>query len=192
MIHRFTHREQVSVSYGILAALLIVGVVLLTRAPIGERVAFFSRLDMQRRLYARSVAVIAEREAIDARQAADTDATPLPGLLSGETDALAGADLQNRVKAIIEHEGGVVVSSAFRRRDEELPLVPVTIVVRLQSSVEGLARILFELDHERAALFVENLTIQSRHRAGRPLRDPNEELDVELELTGFLAEDSDA
>src|SRR5690606_26539036 len=153
---------------------------------IGSRLAFFDRLAELRILHARSIRATAEadtlRAAIEQRgQAADEDAL----FLQGATRALAGAELQDRLKSMIEIEGGILVSTAFGRDSAQLPVEPITVIVRVRSSIEALLRFLYTIEAHQPRLFTENLTIQSRHRTGQPMGSPVEELDVELEVTGY-------
>ena len=117
---------------------------------------------------------------------ADRPQTPARTFLKGETSALAGAELQNLIKRVMEANDGLLVSSEFRQSTEPLPLTPITVVVRARSSIAALQRILLELDSGRPTLFVDRLSIQSRHRPGRVIRELNEELDVDFEVTGYV------
>ena len=182
-----TRREHVLVSYGILFTLTAISSFFGLREAIAGRVAFFSQLEQLRSVHARSLqAMESSRAAREALARAGDRARGGADFLEAETDALAAADLQNKIKAIVEAEGGTLVSSAFRRASPPLPLTPVSVIVRLRCSVEALARILHSLEQHEPPLFTEDVSIQSRHRPGRPLQDVNDELDVEFSVTGYL------
>jgi general secretion pathway protein M len=181
-----TRREHVLVSYAALGAGLLALAFALLRAPVSARAAFASELADLRPVYSRSVAALARSEAVrtevDARRAADDTRQ----FYEAETAALAGATLQNDLRALIETEGGVLTSTAFRQTQEEAPVTPVSVNVRLHCSVESLLRILHGLEGRQPILFVENLVIQSRHRKGAEPQFLADELDVEFDATGYL------
>lgn len=184
-------KQHVAVSFTVLFSLLILISGLALGPPIASRIDFFTRLDALRGIYTRSTTAILTSEAT-ARLFVEWQAkTRTEGLtFRAETIALAAAELQNELKVLIERENGVLESSAFRRRTESLPLAPVTVVVRLRCSVEALPLILVRLQVHEPLLFVERLSIQSRHRPGRSLRASAEELDIELDVTAYLDEET--
>jgi general secretion pathway protein M len=178
-------RQHVIVSYLVLTTLVAVLTLVALRAPVLDRLAFFDRLNVLRDLYSRSSLVIdsASDRFDDIRLISELpDVTFLPG----ETPALAAAELQNRIKRIVEEEDAVLVSSAFEQSSEPQVLTPITVSVRARSSVEALQQILIEFESDAPMLFLDNLTIQSRHRPGRLLRETNEELDLEFRVTGYV------
>jgi len=108
--------------------------------------------------------------------------------LRAGTSALAGAQLQALLRTLIEEEesGAELVTAAFRRANEDTNFPQITVSLRLQSSIAALHAFLMKVETHTLALFIENLVIQSRHREGREIRNINEELDVRMDVTGFL------
>lgn len=82
--------------------------------------------------------------------------------LSGGTDALAAAGLQDRVNALIAGKGGSL------RSVQPLPGVDVqefrriTVRVQMTGTIEAVFETVYELEAGTPLLFVENLDIQSR------------------------------
>lgn len=179
-------KHQVAVSYAMLFAIFALIVALIVSSVAPARLFFFDRLAALRDVYARSSNVIAA-VARQAELAEQKPSVPQATYLQGETEALAAADLQNRIKQIVEGEGAVLVSSAFRESGEDLPLTPITVTARMRCSTVALHRILFALESHQPVLFLDRVLIQSRHRPGRPLRDENEELDIDFDVTGYLS-----
>jgi general secretion pathway protein M len=182
-----THAQQVFVSYSILGVLSVGLVFAVFGAPVARRIGFSATLEELRSTYARSVGALARseavREAVAARYAReDSDRH----FYQAETAALAGAQLQNELHTLIQGEGGMLVSSAFRQSSGELSVTPVSVSVRLQCSIEALLRILHSLEGHEPVLFIENLVIQSRRRPGRRLAEAREELDVQFDVMGYL------
>ncbi len=108
--------------------------------------------------------------------------------LSGSTDALAGAELQELVNKTVEAGGGrqrsvqilpVKTDGEFRR---------VGVRVQMTATVAQLARVLYALEAGPPYLFVDNLDIRNRRarrRRNRPIEmDPT--LLIRLDLSGYL------
>lgn len=181
-----TSRQHATLSYAILLAFVAVFGWVVVRAPLAERLSFLARHETLSEVHGRSAALIAEEVARNEALALAPNDLPDGAFLRGETAALAGAELQNRIRQIVEAQDALLVSSAFRQGGEPQPLTPITVQVRARSSVPALQRILLALEQETSYLFFETLTVQSRHRDGRALRATNEELDVDFEVTGYV------
>ena len=180
-------RRQAAVSYSILTAALLAVAFVALATPIRERGAFFSRLDSQQTTYVKSLEALARSEAVSAefeqRRAASD---PTAQVFHAETAALAGADLQNQLNALVATEGGMLLTSAFRDSGEGGSLTPIAVTVRLRCSMEALLRILHGLENRSPVLFVESLTVQARQRGGRAQRQEDGDLDVELDVVGLF------
>jgi general secretion pathway protein M len=180
--------RQSAVSYALLTAILLALAFAALATPIRERAAFFSRLDSQQTTYAKSLEALARSEAVSAqfeqRRAASD---PTAQVFHAETAALAGADLQNQLNALIAAEGGMLLTSAFRDSGVAESLAPIAVTVRLRCSMEALLRILHGLENRSPVLFVESLTVQALQRGGRPQRQEDGDLDVELDVVGLFA-----
>ncbi|HJR69799.1 MAG TPA: type II secretion system protein GspM, partial [Gammaproteobacteria bacterium] len=112
---------------------------------------------------------------------------PTARVFHADTAALAGADLQKQLDSLVAAEGGKVLSSAFRDLTADGSLTPIAVTVRLRCSMEALLRILHGLENRPQVLFVENLSVQARQRADRPQRQEDGDLEVEIDVVGFLA-----
>jgi general secretion pathway protein M len=175
------------VSYAVLAAGLFAAAIAGLAAPVRERMAFFSSVAAQRTTYAKSLDALARSEVVSAqfelRRAASD---PTTQVFRGETAALAGADLQNQLNSLVANEGGMILTSAFRDSGIEGPLTPIAVTVRLRCSMEALLRILHGIENRSPALFVDSLTVQARHRGGRPESVDEADLDVEMDVAGLF------
>ena len=176
-------RQQILISYSVLAGILAAILVLVVWPALAARAELLASIESSRDVHRRSMESIAESEAL----ADDTSwAIDAASLLSAETDALAAAELQQTIASIIEREGATLISTAYRRETDTLPLVAVPVPVRLRSSVESLPRILAALETHEPRLYIADLAIQSRHRPGRQLQDLTEELDIQLEVRAYM------
>jgi hypothetical protein len=177
----------VLVSYAVLGMVIIAVAFAALQTPLTARAAFAAELSDLRLVYARSVAALARSETVRAELDARRNGDNAQHFFQAETAALAGATLQNDLRTLIETEGGVLTSTAFRQTQEQPgPVTPVSVNVRLHCSVEALLRILHGLEGRQPVLFVENVVVQSHHRPEAHLRFPTDELDVEFDVTGYL------
>jgi general secretion pathway protein M len=182
-------RRQTLVSYAILAAAVLAVAFAALASPIRERAGFFASLELQRATYTKSLEALARSEAVGAqfefRRAASD---PAAQTFHGDTPALAGAELQNQLNALIAAEGGKLLSAGFRESTDDGALTPLAVTVRLRCSMDALLRILHGLENRTPVLFIETLTVQSRRRGGGPPRRQEDgELDVEIDVVGYLA-----
>jgi general secretion pathway protein M len=180
-------RHQAAASYAILATALVAGAFAALATPIRDRAWFFSSLDTQRTTYVKSLEALARSEIVGAQfEQRRVASDPTAQVFHAETSALAGADLQNQLNALIATEGGTLLSSAFRDSRADGPLASIAVTVRLRCSMEALLRILHGLENRAPVLFVENLTVQARQISGRPQRREDGNLDVELDVAALF------
>ncbi|MFZ1642933.1 MAG: type II secretion system protein GspM [Candidatus Contendobacter sp.] len=105
--------------------------------------------------------------------------------------ALAAAELQQRLKAMVEAVGGTLQSIQALPPVEEAGAVKVTISAVMNGDAGGLQKVLFNLESQTPLLFVDNLEVTAR--ATRP-RLPNgryasytrTQLNVQFEVSGYL------
>jgi general secretion pathway protein M len=175
------------VSYAILAGALFAIAFVALATPIRERAAFFSSLGSQRTTYFKSLEALARSETVGAQfELRRVARDPTAGVFQAETPALAGAELQNQLNALVASEGGTLLTSAFRDSAAGGALTPIAVTVRLRCSMESLLRILHGLENRSPVLFVESLTVQARQRGGSPQRQEDGGLDVELDIVGLF------
>ena len=88
------------------------------------------------------------------------------GYLTGDSETLVAAELQNLVRTIVERNGGRLESTQILPPVNEAAFRRVTLRVRMSVGVEGLFRILYDLESMLPYLFVDGLDIVSRERRG--------------------------
>lgn len=110
--------------------------------------------------------------------------------LSGGTDALAAAGLQDRVNALVERNGGALRSIQPMPGTDEEGFRRITLRVQMTATVESLFEILYGLEAGKPVLFVENLDIQSRvvrqRAADAGQEQPAPQLTVGFDLSGYM------
>lgn len=129
-------------------------------------------------------------ELVAEEEARAADAT---GYLEAVADALAAAELQDRVKVVIEGAGGAL-RSAQSLRVEAVDSIPGVRRARLQvrfiADIETLASVLYELETGEPYLFVDALSIREPRRQRRRTDEPEgqPQLDIVLDVYGYMRE----
>jgi general secretion pathway protein M len=171
----------------VLAYLLVVGPVIAAYRDAGEAIAQAQRLLQSYRERAEQGPQLTQLLAEEEKRAGR-----VTGYLAAVDDALAAAELQDRVKGVVEGAGGVLRSA------QSLNVEPVDAVagvrraglkVRFAADIESLATILYELETGEPYLFVEGLSIREPRRQRRRSGDGPEEapqLDVVVDLYGYV------
>ncbi len=106
--------------------------------------------------------------------------------LAGATDALAAAELQNRVKRIIEDQSGNLRSIQPVPGTSDSGFQRVMIRVQMSATMGALHRILHGLESAKPFLFIDNMEIgnrRSRRRKDANAEDPA--LLVRFDLFGY-------
>lgn len=115
--------------------------------------------------------------------------------LAGANDALAAADLQNRLGRIAAANGVVLRSTQILPPEEEEGFRRIAIRVALEGDTKALLKILHGLETAPTLLFVDNLEIRSRS-GGRVRRNPSaaggaatveDLLLIRFDLAGYIA-----
>ena len=175
----------------VLAYLLVVAPVIAAYRDAGEAIAQAQRFLQSYRERAEQRPQLAQL-----LTEAEDRAASVTGYLVAVDDALAAAELQDRVKGVVETAGGQLRSA------QSLRVEPVDAVagirraglkVRFTAEIESLATILYELETGEPYLFVDALSIREprRQRRRRDEPEPAPELDVVVDLYGYVR-DADA
>lgn len=112
--------------------------------------------------------------------------------LSGGTDALAAAGLQDQVNALVQGKGGSLRSIQPMPGIDEEGFRRITLRVQMTATNEALFEILYALEAGTPLLFIENLDIQSRFirrrtKEGGLQAVPDEPLlTVGFDLSGYM------
>jgi len=177
----------------VLLALALLGGARLLVAPL---LAAFqdnaSRIEQAESLLQRYRALAEQRQAMADRLAAQEEmAASAAGYLQGPSDALAAAQLQDRVKSVIEGAGGELRSTQIlpaRATEADAGIRRAALRVQFAVTIEGLAETLYELESGQPYLLIDQLSVreQRTRRRRRDEPEPEASLDVSLELSGYL------
>ncbi len=111
--------------------------------------------------------------------------------LTPSAPALAAADLQQRVKAVVEAAGGTLQSTQALPPTEEGNAVKITVSAAMNGDIGSLWKILHDLESQTPLLFVDNLQVSARESRprlpnGRVANYTRVQLSVQFEVSGYL------
>jgi general secretion pathway protein M len=149
-----------------------------------------SRIEQAEILLRRYRALAEQRPAMADRLAAQQElAASAAGYLQGPSDALAAAQLQDRVKSVIEGVGGELRSTQIlpARAIEDIAVIRrVVLRVQFDVTIEGLAKALYELESGQPYLLIDQLSVREQRARRRDESEMEARLDISLELSGYL------
>lgn len=115
--------------------------------------------------------------------------------LSQESETLAAASLQERVKELVNRHGGELVSTRVLPLQQQQEFTRVGVNVQMRGSVDALRNILYELETGEPMLIVDDFLIQAIDGQFRRRRQPGEEeppgiLNLRFDLAGFIRKEA--
>jgi len=144
-------------------------------ARIEDSIARYSRLSAQ---------VDGLRSAVGELQQSDDLAR---FVLAQESEPLAAADLQERVKAVVTSSAGTLTSTQVLPTKPEQGFKRIILNVRMAVSTDALQRVLYELENDLPYLLVDDIVILSRAaRKRRRTTQAVDLLDVRFNLYGYM------
>jgi general secretion pathway protein M len=175
-----------------LLAAAVACVYLLVFVPVGNAYRETAdAIEQAEILLQRQRALAAQRPLLIARIEEEKErADAIAGYLQGPSDALAAAQLQDRLKAVVEAAGGELRSTRILPA-EAVEASPGTrraaLQVQMIVTIDGLAEILYGLEAGQPYVLIDELSVRNqreRRRRGEPESEPS--LDVNLRLSGFV------
>ena len=100
---------------------------------------------------------------------------------------LAGAELQELVRAAVEGNGGRITTSQNQAPKDEGRYRQIGLNVQFFATTPNLQKILYALETQQPYLVVENLTLRplNAFRGFRPAAGQEPEVNVQLDVVGF-------
>ncbi len=105
-----------------------------------------------------------------------------------DSGTLAVADLQQRVKSVVEGQGGSLVSTQVLEMVPQAPFTQIKINVRMLLNVPVLQQVLYDIESQSPYLMVRQLLVTNRHWRGRKkprISQQAESLDVRMVIVGY-------
>ena len=170
------------VAAAIVLSLLLLPAVALHRHYDNAIASLTDRLDTYRRVAAQAPEY---RKALDAMR--ERDARRF--FLKNSAANLAGAELQELVRAAVEGNGGRITISQNQAPKEEGRYRQIGINVQFFATTPNLQKILYALETQQPYLVVENITLRplNAFRGYKPAPGQEPEINIQLDVAAFSA-----
>jgi general secretion pathway protein M len=173
--------------------LLLVAVVIVTLLvfiPWWNKNSFYDEQQqvLQSRLE-RYAAVISQKKMLSEQlAAAENQLKNSDVYFRAATAELAGAELQLRIKALVDSSGATLISTQNLGVSATSGPTTISVRVRLSGDIDSLARILYELETEKPVVIIENLSMRAKRVSSRRQRTRQVDhlVDLNFDLVGFL------
>lgn len=130
------------------------------------------------------------REQLDNLRQHQTDTS---GFLEDKPVSLAAAELQNRIKNIIESRNGNLISAQVVQHDSNAPFPEIRIRFQIRAGIETLQQVFYALESGKPTLLLDNIYLQKRNRRVSLRSAKNnrgeqqaELIDARFEVTGYI------
>lgn len=178
-----------------LALLLLVGGALYLAVDqwlIGRYRDYQNQLQQQQERLAQLERIAATREPVQQRIVKiQQDRNITAQYLPQSAPALAAAELQQRIKAVVEAAGGTLQSTQALPPVEEGGAVKVTVSAIMNGDTGSVQKVLYDLEGQTPLLFVDNLELSARMMRprlpnGRYANYTRMQLNAQFEVSGYL------
>jgi general secretion pathway protein M len=191
MIEKLDRRQRRHLAIGILAS-AVIALLIITAGPVwvanASRQATLDdaheRLQRYQQISARDQELLPQYQALLQKQKSAGNH------LRSETSAVAGAELQRRVKDITSNNEAQILSTQILPVSEEQGFLRVALKVRLRGNLPAILQSLYDIETDDVYMFVDDLALRD-NTAGRS-RHLNQVLpmDAEFELVAYMPESS--
>ncbi|MBC7625268.1 MAG: hypothetical protein H7232_18020 [Aeromicrobium sp.] len=107
--------------------------------------------------------------------------------LKGATAALAGADLQEMARTVIESNNGKLLSSQLLAHKDENGYRQVNATIQMTANIQNLRQVLHAIEGREPYLFLDNLTVRAQVPSGfKPQPGFEPEMFVQFDVSGLV------
>jgi general secretion pathway protein M len=110
--------------------------------------------------------------------------------LRSETSAVAGAELQRRVKDITSTNQAQILSTQIMPVSEEQGFVRVTLKVRLRGNLPAILQSLYDIETDDVYMFVDNVALRDNMVGRSQFKVQIRPIDAEFDLIAYMPETS--
>jgi general secretion pathway protein M len=177
-------RRQAAIAF-LVAALLIAGAIVALPLWLAHRHYDDALEDMGRRLE-RYERMMAARPMLEEKLEAVRAMNSKRFFLKASAASLSAAEVQERVRQLVEGGGGRLISVQVGQPREDGRFRQVSVTVQLNANIMALRRILLAAETAEPYMFVDALTVRSQvppGYKGMPGLEP--EMFVQLDISGF-------
>lgn len=106
--------------------------------------------------------------------------------LKSGTPAVAGAELQRRVKEIADSNNVQVISTRILPSSDEDGFIRVSLNIRMRGALPSMLQSIYELETDDVFMFVQRLTLQENTLNRRARASEALPMDAEFELAAYM------
>jgi len=110
--------------------------------------------------------------------------------LRSDTAAVAGAELQRRVKDITGRHSAQIVSTQILPASEEEGFVRIALRVRLRGALPDLLRSIYDIETNEVHMFLDNLSLRNNAAGLRQRQMLIRPMEAEFDLIAYMPEES--
>lgn len=180
-------QRQLAVGLLVIVALVVLSVTVVpiwaANASREARLADIAeRLQRYERIAARDEKLLPQYEALIRQQKSAGNH------LRSDTPAVAGAELQRRVKTITSANNTQIVSTQIQPFADELGFVRVTLKVRLRGTLPAVLQSFYDIETDDVHMFLENVSLRDNMigRSQARIR----QMEAEFDLVAYMPETS--
>jgi general secretion pathway protein M len=189
-MNELTQPQQRWLAGGLLLLLLIVAVVLMFAPWYLKNSEYNEAIDkMEFRLLRYAEKITDPQDVVDAAEGIKQKIEKLGVFNAGNTEALALAEMQQKIKDAVAASDGNLMSTQALEQQQVEGLTKILVRVRFAGRVETLKKVLYELETAQPYMLVENLQITSVRGMRNPrtrLIEPVDKVNVMMDVVSFM------
>jgi hypothetical protein len=106
--------------------------------------------------------------------------------LQNKAPAIVAADLQKKIKALVESSGGNLVSTHALTDGKEELFSKITVKVRMRTDMNALRDVFYQIAISEPLLFTENILIQKSRARSRKKQRVDNQIEVRFDVSGYM------
>lgn len=191
MIEALNPSQRRALALGILL-LIVAAIGAITVLPVWLVNAHYqSRVEELQQTLARLESIAEQDGALRSRYAEFQELSSSTGyFLTGESDAVAAAQVQEVLKEIAESNGTRLMSTQMlpARQSEESDAREIALRVRAQGSLPGIVQSIYDLETSQVLLFLDGLSLRTAPNRVSRFQPRGGQFEVNFDLVGYVSE----
>lgn len=159
-MQKLNNRQQRWIAAGLLVSIITFGAAIILvpwYSAINKKMEAIDSLMFRIKRYERVIS--SHEQVLSAIELGRTEINSLGYLYTQATPSLAAAELQKRLKAIIDAAGGELNSTQVLPQKEDNDLLSITVKVKVEGNMDMLRSLLYGIDIEKPLMSIRQLSI---------------------------------